>query len=256
MQHPGGFILTPRGGFGGQTARPFEPLRSPWRRVRRGALLNDGEAEPAAAGEAGRDAHGDRGAEAALPTGLGSAQAGPPLGIERRLVRRAEALWESLRAGAPLPPSQAAAAFHGRLFDEHAIELSLPPHPADPSSHAARIVRIGQAVASLGLATPGSVAPDIAIHAGVAERLAALAERAVALAEPVLLEIDTTACPALPGMPALLLRAVALPFAQGSHAAGPTVVVVASWRHLLPPEEAAAIQEELAAAIDWLRHHG
>jgi hypothetical protein len=181
------------------------------------------------------------------------ALAGPPLGIERRLVRRAQAMWESLRAGAPLPPAQAAAAFHGRLFDEHAIEFALPPHPADPQSHRLRITRVGQAIASLGLASPGSIEPDMAIRAAVGQRLAALGARAVALCEPILFEIDTTSAPCVPGMPPILLRAVALPFARPEGLAGPTVVVVASWRHLLPPQEAAAIQKELAAAIDWLR---
>lgn len=266
MQHPVGF-RPPSAEPGPAPASSGHPLspnlrvggawpttRSPWRHERRGGDL------PAPCAE---DGHGDarpaeRGAETACPVGMADGQIGPPLGIERRLVRRAEALWESLRAGALLPPASALAAFRGRLFDEHAIELALPPHPADPGSHAVRITRIGKAVASLGLAVPGNVTPDIAASAPLVQRLAAIAARAAALSEPIVIEIDTSQTPSPDGLQPLLLRAVALPFARSAspEPAGPHSVIVASWRHLLPPQEADAIRRELASAIDWLRHHG
>jgi hypothetical protein len=255
---PAGRAPTPAG----RSPRPPEPLPPPtlWRHERRGAIPHDADiatpSGPQPRAEPSRES----------PGGL---EPGPPLGIERRLVRRAEALWDTLRAGAPLPPAAAAQAFRGRLFEDHSVDLALPPRRTGRPAGAPHMVRIGQALASLGLPPPGH--PSGFAGAAIPDRFAALAEEAATLGKPALLEMDTSETlhpPAVPSAgplaaPAILLRAVALPFAppeadppSGKGPAGQGVVVVASWRHLLPPDEAAALCRELERAVGQLRHPG
>ncbi|WP_194744751.1 hypothetical protein [Thermaurantiacus tibetensis] len=183
----------------------------------------------------------------------------PVLGLERRLVRRAEAVWEQLRPAGSLPPAAAIHAFETPLFAESAALFALPPHPLAPDCPHPRILRIGTRLGELGLVEPGPVAPDTAPAATVAARLAAMVARAVAEGAPVVVEIDTTAAGPRSGgadsRRGILLRAIALPFAPPPREApaGHLAVVVASWRTLLSAEETADLQRELAAAMEWLR---
>lgn len=192
----------------------------------------------------------------------GPAAALPMVGVERRLVRRAEAVWEQLRPPAGLPAAGAIHAFEAPLFADNAALFALPPHPSDPACALPRILRVGAKLAELGGLAPGPVGADGGAGATVAGRLAALVERATAGAVPVVVEIDSPG--RAPGddaagrdRPGVLLRAIALPFAPPARLAapsGPLAVVIASWRTLLSADETARLQRELAAALEWL--HG
>lgn len=186
----------------------------------------------------------------------------PVAGVERRLVRRAEAVWEALCVGAALPPASAAGALLSAPFAAHALMFAFPPHPGDAEAVLPRIVRCGAALAEIGIARPGPVTLDGHAGAPAVAQLAMLAARAVALREPTLLERDSltlagagTDAAAGGHLGAMLLRAVALPFTPEG-AAGPLVVVIASWRRLLSEEETASLASELRAAIAALKAHG
>ncbi|MFN7175728.1 MAG: hypothetical protein ACK4MX_02440 [Thermaurantiacus sp.] len=180
-------------------------------------------------------------------------------GVERRLVRRAEAVWDSLCLGAALPPASAAGALLAAPFATHAVMFAFPPHPAGRQSVLPRIVHCGEAMAELGISEPGPVAPDGSSTASPASQLAMLAARAVAMREPMVLERDSLTLvdhgsDASPDrdMGSLLLRAVALPFAAEA-GSGPLVVTIASWRRLLSMAEAESLASELRAAVAALR---
>ncbi len=208
-------------------------------------------------------------ADARAGLAVGPAEALPLIGVERRLVRRAEALWDQLRQPGGLPEAGAIKVLETPMFADNAVLFALPPHPSDPCCRLPRILRVGRKIAELGIVSAGPVAADGGAEATVAARLAALVERAVAGRAPVVVEIDAPdrASGGAPGDPArgdaarrqqpgLLLRAIALPFAAPggmSAPAGPLAVVIASWRMLLSADEAADLQRELAAALEWLR---
>ncbi len=218
-------------------------------------------------------------AAGALPAVAAAADlpAEPPVrGVERRLVRRAEALWEALLADRA-PPARAgggaarAVPDAGQVqrflvppFGAQAVLLAFPPHPADPDSDLPRIVEAGEAVRALGLCLRGTVVPDGRTEAPAADQLAMLAARAVALGEPVRFERDALALPQPPGevppgpgegLQSLLLRAIALPFAARP-GCGPQAVVILSWRKLLSEAEALRLSEELRAAVAALQRAG
>lgn len=195
-------------------------------------------------------------AEPALSTGSFSAFA-EPSGVERRLVRRAEALWARLAGEAALPPASAA------------TELLRPPFAAQgllleiPAGGAARLSFVGDSLASLsGLSQgPAELAPADEGGAGtrLGARLLALARRAALLATPCLYDSDEDRATAAPGSAdsQLLMRAVALPLSDlRDGSPGATAMVVASWRKLLSAEETRALHRELAAAIDWMHRQG
>lgn len=203
------------------------------------------------------------------PPGSGPAGADPlpeapalPLaeqGIERRLARRAETIWVGLAAGGRLPDAGESRRFTRPPFSDHAVLLAFPPHPRDPRSPLPRVLRVGAAVARLGLCQTGCIAPDERGEAPPAARIAALAAHAVAIGEPVRFEQDapealapTSPCPAASTFATLLLRAIALPFAA-SPPAGPLAVVILSWRRLLSDDEAARLSQQLRDALDALR---
>jgi hypothetical protein len=193
-----------------------------------------------------------RHAEGAAGLAEGPVAALPLLGVERRLVRRAEAVWEQLRPPAGVPPAGAIHALNSPVFAGNAVLFALPPHPSEPDCTSLRILRIGQNLAELGVVGIGPVRAQSGAGAGVAGRLAALVARACAKREPVVVEIDA------PGRdrPGILLRAIALPFAAPvgvAQPSGPLAVVVASWRTLLSAAETENLQRELAAALEWLR---
>lgn len=177
-----------------------------------------------------------------------------PVGVERRLVRRAEALWASLAPGPQrLPPAESAAQLLAPPYAGQALLISLPAHPAAPGDPGARIAFVGEALLELGLVAPGPADADARPATPLGHRLVALAEQAGDSGQPVL--FDSESEPAPPRFrPQLLMRAVALPFA-GDAGAERTVAVITSWRKLLSSEETAALHRELAAAIDWMRQH-
>ena len=195
-------------------------------------------------------------AEPALSLGAFPAFA-EPSGVERRLVRRAEALWTRLAGEALLPPASAAG------------ELLRPPFAAQgllletPTGGSARLSFVGDSLASLsglsqGLAEEGATDNGSA-STRLGARLVALARRAATLATPCLYDSDEDRATASPGSAdsQLLMRAIALPLSglrDGSP--GATAMVVASWRKLLSAEETRALHRELAAAIDWMHRQG
>jgi hypothetical protein len=169
-----------------------------------------------------------------------------PCGIERRLPRRAEALWNRLRAGDGLPPAGAAGRLLATPFAAQSLLLARPTPGAE-----AEIAYCGADLAALADAGADGLRPDPAPGASVPARLAALALEAIAAGAPRYLDSDLD--PDLPRQrPPLLFRAVALPLAPGPGAAGGSAMAVVSWRRLLSPAETADLHRELAAAIGWL----
>lgn len=173
-------------------------------------------------------------------------------GIERRLVRRAEALWARLAGDAPLPSATLAG------------ELLRPPFAAQsllveiPAGAACALPFVGDTLALLTGLSAGP-ADDAAVGTWLGGRLLSLARRAATLGEPCLYDSDDDrAAPAPDGADSqLLMRAIALPLSGvRSGATGATAVVVASWRKLLSAEETSALHRELAAAIDWMHRQG
>lgn len=182
----------------------------------------------------------------------------PLIGIERRLARRAEALWDALRGTSPLPDAAAAAALLGPPFSGFAMLLTMPvsttSQPALPAAPALPHVGfVGEALAALGIVSHGPVVPDARPAAPLAARFAALAGQAVANEAPV--SFDSEGTPARSGAgrhTPLLMRAIALPCAPAG-GAGHTVVIIVSWRALLSADETDALHRELAAAIGWMQ---
>jgi hypothetical protein len=181
-----------------------------------------------------------------------------PIGIERRLVRRAEAHWARLaddRPDAALPPAALAAELLAPPFAPQALLVQMPAPPFDPATAGPRIAFAGEGLEALHLRVPGGSAPDrhphAAADAALGTRLLDLAARAARERQPAHFDSESEPRPA--GLrPSLLVRAVALPFAPPP-GGGASVVVVASWRQLLSSQETAALHRELAAAIDWMQ---
>jgi hypothetical protein len=165
-------------------------------------------------------------------------------GIERRLPRRAELLWEQLRRGAPMPTRTASARLLEAPFRDHALMVAWGGHGQ------AAIAFAGAELAALGGFRPGPIEPKAAPDAPIAERLAALAGEAVRHGEPRHLDSDLDPDLAV-GRSPLLFRAVALPLA-GEDGAPDHAIVVLSWRRLLSPGETADLHRELQSAIGWL----
>ncbi|MFN3371555.1 MAG: hypothetical protein ACK4Z0_08520 [Sphingomonadaceae bacterium] len=188
-----------------------------------------------------------RAAAATLP-----AEPGPvPAPVERRLARRAEAIWASLPIGpSGLPEAADAERLLAPPFAAQGLLIGLPPHADDAADPAPRVLHLGSALAGLAAASPaGSAAlPDAPIVA----RLVALGLEAVARARPCHHDSDEDGN-APPGGGGLVWRAIALPFAAAP-GLGPTALVIASWRRRLSAAETAALHRELAAAIEWM--HG
>lgn len=192
---------------------------------------------------------GDASASAS-PVPLGAAL--PMMGIERRLARRAEALWESLRGNSRLPPAAAAAGFLAPPFADHAMQVgpARGPGPSSPGSLAVSFV--GAALLKLGFVERGWIQPDGAQSAPLGAQLVFLAQRAMASGTPLLLASESAQVGKRCEVVApLLLRAIALPFLADAGSAAQAIVIT-SWRLLLSADETVALHRELAAAIDWM----
>lgn len=195
--------------------------------------------------------------EAGLPRaeqGRGPFQGLPAALVERRLIRRAEALWVEHCPEGGLPPASALSAFAAPGFAEHSLLFSAGGAPGEPRL---RPHRAGAALAPL-LASGRCVGDP---PAPLSQGLAGLAARALAQGGPAELEVEPA--PAGQDEPGLLLRAIALPFGPargGRSAPGATpsgaVLVVASWRQLLSAEETHTLHRELAQALGRLRQPG
>jgi|GEM_PF-7095230 len=186
-----------------------------------------------------------------------------PIGIERRLVRRAEARWISLRQGDALPEAAAAGALLAPPFASRAMLISFPglatdvddSGTVDPGTKAL-FSHVGEALATLCELPDGQVMADASPAAPLASRLAALAESSLRSGAACLMDSDEdgAANPANGTRPELLLRAIALPLAPARNGMAGSVVV-ASWRKLLSRKETAALHRELATAVTWMHHH-
>ena len=195
--------------------------------------------------------------EAANPL-RGPAATPEPASVERRLVRRAEALWARLAESEPLPPAERAGELLRPPFAAQALMLEMP------AGVPARISFVGDALALLSGLAPGP-AEDSAIPSRLGTRLVGIARRAATLGEPCHYDSDRdrASAPAESADTQLLMRAIALPLsgvrgfpgAPGG-AQGATALVIASWRKLLSAEETRALHRELAAAIDWMHRQG
>lgn len=176
---------------------------------------------------------------------------GEPLsGIERRLPRRAEVLWDRLRGEADLPPAEAAGALLGPPFSTQAMLVTKPLRGRPQIAYA------GSEVGWLGPASVGPAVADSRPTAPIPYRLTALAMAAIAAGAPRHLDSDFDPDIAGPRT-GILFRAVALPLAADpdSGLAGLAVAVL-SWRKLLSQEETDALHSELQSAIAWLGSTG
>jgi len=183
-----------------------------------------------------------------LPGSILSQMAGEEAlsGIERRLPRRAELVWNRLRDSAPLPPARAAAALLGAPFSTQALLVTKPVRGRP------QIAFAGADIGGLGTAPIGPAHADSRPSAPVPDRLAALALSAIAAARPLHLDSDLDPDTG-DTRSAALFRAVALPLEAdaGSGLSGLAVVVL-SWRKLLSANETDALHAELQAAVSWL----
>ncbi len=171
-------------------------------------------------------------------------------GLERRLPRRAETMWEQLATHDTPPPESAAAQFLRGDYGANALRLCATGN----GDYLLDFIGEGlQSITQLhcGRYLDGCHGAD-QLATQIGEELIGLAQAAIRQTTPVRLETERIANRIHPGHPHLLLRAVALPF-SASGAAGPLAVVVASWRKLLSLEETAALHRELTAAMDWIR---
>jgi hypothetical protein len=176
--------------------------------------------------------------------------AGLPVGIERRLPRRAEQLWIRLRGEAGLPPAEAAGALLAPPFSTQALLVTRPLRGRP------QIAFAGGDISFLGAADIGPASADSRPGAPIPQRLVALSLAAIACGGPRHLDSDFDPDTAGP-CPGLLFRAVALPLApdRASGLSGLAVAVL-SWRKLLSRSETDALHSELQAAISWLGSTG
>lgn len=167
-------------------------------------------------------------------------------GIERRLPRRAEVLWNRLRGDADLPPAQAAGALLAPPFSTQALLVTKPQRGRPQIAYA------GSEISWLGPASVGPAVADSRPSAPIPYRLAALAMAAIAAGAPRHLDSDFDPDTAGP-RPGILFRAVALPLAPdpASGISGLAIAIL-SWRKLLSQHETDALHSELQAAISWL----
>lgn len=178
-----------------------------------------------------------------LPRGGGGATIA--FGLERRLPRRAETMWEQLATDGGLPPAHATAPFQRPPFGGNAMQLRAC------LAGATRIETIGEGLQSITQLARGVYRADDGGVTELGRQIVELARSALAGGMPLRLESERMSQRPSAGRPHLLLRAVALPFAADATGERPAVVVT-SWRKLLSAEETAALHRELAAAMDWM----
>ncbi len=174
-----------------------------------------------------------------------------PFGLERRLVRRAEALWTQLGAGAP-PPASEVAALLVPPYGAHAALFTIDSAASPPVPRASFV---GEQLLRESILSAGPVLPSTDPTASAAAQCAAIASSSARSGQPLFMDSESsgTGIRVAPGAAALMMRAVALPF-RATDSGGPVpVVVIVSWRQMLSEADTLALQRELAAAIDWIR---
>jgi hypothetical protein len=173
-----------------------------------------------------------------------------PMGIERRLPRRAEQLWNQLRGEAEMPAAEAAAALLAPPFSTQALLVTRPVRGRP------QIAFAGGDISWLGPADIGPATGDSRPTAPIPQRLVALSLAAIATGAPRHLDSDFDPDTTGPS-PGVLFRAVALPLsADRASGLGGLAVAVLSWRKLLSKDETDALHSELQAAISWLGSTG
>lgn len=161
----------------------------------------------------------------------------PPQGVERRLVRRAEALWHRLRGHDALPPASNARVLLTAPFASSAMLFI-----------GRRCVYIGADLARLGVTEAAAEQPPAQSSGPFAAHLAGLAAAAVRKGQPMLFDTSERHIPfhGTGSDGELLARAVALPFSPSGNRLS-SAIVVASWRRILSEEATSAIYAELRA---------
>ena len=166
-------------------------------------------------------------------------------GLERRLPRRAETMWEQLASSPQLPPAASAAQFLRIPYAGNAMLLRHLP------GQALHIEAVGEALQAITQLRCGAYAGGREHVAALGQQMLELAQVALARGAPMRMESERLSQRPSAGRPHLLLRAVALPFAPDDRGEQ-LCVVVCSWRKLLSAEETAALHRELAAAMNWM----
>lgn len=173
----------------------------------------------------------------------------PLMGVERRLVRRAEILWNDLRGEALMPDAGDAAPLLSPPFLPQAVLMVFASREVASAARGnppavAEILYVGESVRALDMIRTGAVTVGAGASAGLAARFAALG--AEALHAGTVARYDSDDARSAPGADSsrLLMRAVALPLSttDGNRA----VIVIANWRRLLSAGETAALHHELA----------
>lgn len=181
---------------------------------------------------------------------------GRPLGIERRLVRRAEALWTQMAGKHPMPAATQLPAILQPPYGPCAALFRVYP---EKTPRSLGISFVGERLLAEGLLEPGPVPPSVDPADPVAHQCAGMALAAARTRRPAHYDSESlgTGIRVAPNRPAVMMRAVALPFrpsrAEPLPAAIP-VIVVLSWRQILSESDAQALQREFAAAIAWIRN--
>lgn len=179
----------------------------------------------------------------------------PTLGLERRLVRRAEAVWSHLCKDEKLPRLGDASLLLQAPFGNQSALVTRDPGFRDSASlhdgAGLRLSYVGGRLAQLGIDSPGPL--DELTDPGARLFTALVAEALETGSTAHLASEDMeSGIIARPGGPALLLRAVALPFAGAEPADGNSAVaaiVIASWREFLSEGDTRALHAELARAV-------
>lgn len=181
-------------------------------------------------------------------------------GIERRLVRRAERMWDELRGATPMPHARAAGPLLMPPFASNAIVIIYPPADApddgttiparnDPAALPAFIAHVGEDIGRLCQIATGDMSVDAGPDAPLGHQLAAAAQRAIRGRAPERLDSEQLGAGAADT--AILMRSIALPIHTSMECEA--AIIITSWRRLLSRDETAALHREMEAAMGWMR---
>jgi hypothetical protein len=172
----------------------------------------------------------------------------PEVGLERRLVRRAEVLWDRARGNQPMPCSNDAAPLLAPPFMAFALHIAVS---GDATATRATIAFAGEALRRLiaipADGAPVAIAPDRRPGAPLLGQLHGLAVAAITAGQPAPMDGEITGGTA-EGSGTLLLRAIALPLCDAGGRAD-AAIVVARWRQLLGEAETHALHGEIARLL-------
>lgn len=183
----------------------------------------------------------------------GAGEAAPFSGVERRLVRRAEVLWEYLCGEESVPHASEASALLAAPFVDNALLIVYPRLDATIPAGVripAIIAHVGEKTIGLGPIATGEIHPDASPDAPLACRFAATGARAVVNGAPERLDSEDLPTHDTPGAAPILMRSLALPIHNNSNSSA--AIIIISWRKLLSIDETVALHREMAAANAWL----